>query len=148
MAGRKPDYRVMFVEDNGKGRKVWYKIGSAWKNGESNSVGVEINIGLPLVLAPHTKLATTRWRHTTTLAEEYGVVDTDEMDLYAAMDWLHERQEFIEKKLAARHLSEGALERGGDGRRHGFRAGSRQRGRYRDRGKVDGRQRRNRQQPK
>src|ERR1022692_130810 len=61
------------------------------------------------VLAPHTKLATTCWWHTTTLAEEYGVVDTDEMDLYAAMDWLLERQEFIEKKLAARHLSEGAL---------------------------------------
>jgi len=61
------------------------------------------------VLAPHTKLATTRWWHTTTLAEEYGVVDTDETDLYAAMDWLFERQEFIEKKLAARHLSEGAL---------------------------------------
>jgi hypothetical protein len=56
MAGRKPDYRVMFVEDNGKGRKVWYKIGSAWKNEESKSVGVEINIGLPLVLSPHTKL--------------------------------------------------------------------------------------------
>ena len=61
------------------------------------------------VLAPHTKLATTRWWHTTTLAEEYGVVDTDEMDLYAAMDWLLERQGQIEKKLAARHLSEGAL---------------------------------------
>jgi transposase len=61
------------------------------------------------VLAPHTKLATTRWWHTTTLAEEYSVVDTDEMDLYAAMDWLLERQEFIEKKLAARHLSEGSL---------------------------------------
>jgi transposase len=61
------------------------------------------------VLAPHTKLATTRWWHTTTLAEEYGVVQTDETDLYAAMDWLLERQEFIEKKLAARHLSEGAL---------------------------------------
>jgi hypothetical protein len=61
------------------------------------------------VLAPHTKLATTRWWHTTTLAEEYGVLETDETDLYAAMDWLHERQEFIEKKLAARHLSQGAL---------------------------------------
>jgi transposase len=61
------------------------------------------------VLAPHTKLATTRWWHTTTLAEEFGVLKTDETDLYAAMDWLHERQEFIEKKLAARHLSEGAL---------------------------------------
>jgi transposase len=61
------------------------------------------------VLAPHTKLATTRWWHTTTLAEEYGVVEANETDLYAAMDWLHERQEFIEKKLAARHLTEGAL---------------------------------------
>jgi transposase len=61
------------------------------------------------IVCPHTKLATTRWWHTTTLAEEYGVVETDEMDLYAAMDWLLERQGAIEKKLAARHLSEGAL---------------------------------------
>ena len=28
MAGRKPDFRLMFVEDNGKGRKVWFKLGS------------------------------------------------------------------------------------------------------------------------
>jgi len=61
------------------------------------------------ILAPHTKLATTRWWHTTTLAEEYGVADRDETDLYATMDWLLERQKPIEKKLAARHLSEGAL---------------------------------------
>jgi len=61
------------------------------------------------VLAPRTKLATTRWWHTTTLAEEYGVADRDETDLYGAMDWLLERQKPIEKKLAARHLSQGAL---------------------------------------
>ena len=61
------------------------------------------------ILAPHTKLATTRWWHTTTLAEEYGVVAADETDLYAGMDWLLERQGAIQKKLAARHLSEGAL---------------------------------------
>ncbi len=61
------------------------------------------------IVAPHTKLATTRWWHTTTLAEEYGVVETDEMDLYAAMDWVLERQGAIEKRLAARHLREGAL---------------------------------------
>lgn len=61
------------------------------------------------VLAPHTKLATTRWWHTTTLAEEYGVLEADEDDLYAAMDWLLEHQAWIERKLAARHLSEGAL---------------------------------------
>ena len=61
------------------------------------------------VLSPHTKLATTRWWHTTTLAEEYGVEGADEDDLYAAMDWLLERQGAIERKLAARHLREGAL---------------------------------------
>ncbi len=61
------------------------------------------------ILAPHTKLATTRWWHTTTLAEEFGVVDADEDDLYAAMDWLLARQDAIQKKLAARHLSEGGL---------------------------------------
>src|ERR1017187_5878562 len=61
------------------------------------------------VLAPHTKLATTRWWHTTTLAEEFGVAGADEDDLYAAMDWLLERQPLIERKLAARHLGEGSL---------------------------------------
>jgi transposase len=61
------------------------------------------------ILAPHTKLATTRWWHTTTLAEEFGVVDADEDDLYAAMDWLLTRQDAIQKKLAARHLREGGL---------------------------------------
>ena len=61
------------------------------------------------VLAPHTKLATTRWWHTTTLAEDFGVVESDENDLYAAMDWLLARQGGIEQKLAARHLSAGAL---------------------------------------
>ena len=40
------------------------------------------------VLAPHTKLATTRWWHTTTLAEQFGVTETDADDLYQAMDWL------------------------------------------------------------
>jgi len=61
------------------------------------------------VLAPHTKLATARWWQTTTLAEEFGVTDADADDLYAAMDWLLERQPQIERKLAARHLGEGSL---------------------------------------
>jgi hypothetical protein len=61
------------------------------------------------VLAPHTKLATTRWWQTVTLAEDYGVEAADEDDLYTAMDWLLERQGAIERKLAARHLKEGSL---------------------------------------
>jgi len=61
------------------------------------------------ILAPHTKLATTRWWHTSSLADEFGVADADEDDLYAAMDWLLGRQEAVERKLAQRHLSEGGL---------------------------------------
>jgi hypothetical protein len=61
------------------------------------------------ILAPHTKLATTRWWDTCTLAEEFGVIGADEDDLYAAMDWLLARQDNIQHKLAERHLSEGGL---------------------------------------
>ncbi|WP_372527482.1 IS1634 family transposase [Piscinibacter sp.] len=61
------------------------------------------------IVAPHTKLATTRWWHTTTLAEDFGVADASEDDLYAAMDWLLARQDTIQSKLASRHLSAGAL---------------------------------------
>lgn len=61
------------------------------------------------VVAPHTKLATTRWWHTSTLAEEFGVIDADEDELYEAMDWLLAHQDGIEKKLAARHLRTGGL---------------------------------------
>jgi transposase len=61
------------------------------------------------IIAPHTKLATTRWWHTTTLASDFGVSEANEDDLYAAMDWLLARQDTIQKKLAARHLSDGGL---------------------------------------
>ena len=44
-----------------------------------------------------------------TLGEELGVEDADEDDLYAAMDWLLERQERIEDRLARRHLGDGEL---------------------------------------
>jgi transposase/ribosomal protein L35 len=59
------------------------------------------------LLDPASKLATTRLWHSTTLAEELGVADATEDDLYQAMDWLLERQGRIEKKLATRHLQEG-----------------------------------------
>ena len=61
------------------------------------------------LIDPCSKLATTRAWHTTTLAEELGVAEATEDELYAAMDWLWARQERIEKKLAARHLRRGRL---------------------------------------
>ena len=59
------------------------------------------------LIHPCSKLATTRQWHTTTLAVELSVQDADEDDLYEAMDWLLERKQRIENKLAKRHLSEG-----------------------------------------
>lgn len=56
------------------------------------------------LLAPDSKLATTRWWHDTTLPALLGVADADEDELYAALDWLLARQGRIERKLAARHL--------------------------------------------
>jgi len=54
---------------------------------------------------PKPKLATVSWWKDTTLYEDLGLeaVSTDEA--YAAMDWLYERQDAIERALARRHLS-------------------------------------------
>lgn len=60
------------------------------------------------LLDPASKLATTRLWHTTTVAGELDVEDADVDEVYAAMDWLLERQTRIEAKLAQRHLAEGA----------------------------------------
>ena len=61
------------------------------------------------ILEPDSKLATTRWWNNTTLPEDLGVDDADEDELYAAMDWLMDRQGKIEKKLSGRHLHDGGL---------------------------------------
>ena len=61
------------------------------------------------ILNPQSKLATTRWWGSTTLPDALGVGDSDEDELYGAMDWLLKRQEDIEDTLARRHLHEGGL---------------------------------------
>lgn len=63
---------------------------------------------LALVIArvcqPGSKLATIRWWQDTTLAEDFGVAQAGTDEVYAAMDWLADRQESIEKKLARKYL--------------------------------------------
>ena len=61
------------------------------------------------ILRPGSKLATSRTWSRYTLCAELGVEGAGEKELYAAMDWLLERQPRIEKKLAARHLKGGSL---------------------------------------
>jgi len=62
------------------------------------------------IIAPEaSKLAMTHAWSDTTLAEDLGVADAHEDELYEAMDWLIERQDKIEKRLAKRHLKNGGL---------------------------------------
>jgi hypothetical protein len=62
------------------------------------------------IVRPDSKLGTAARFADTTLADGLlRVEDADEDDLYAAMDWVLERQPFIEKKLAQRHLSAGGV---------------------------------------
>ncbi len=65
------------------------------------------------VIDPRSKLGTARGLGNETafssLGETLGVSSASEDDLYAAMDWLLERQPRIERELAKRHLSEGTL---------------------------------------
>jgi Transposase DDE domain len=61
------------------------------------------------VIAPGSKLGTVRTLGQSTLAEELGVQGADEDDLYEAMDWLLERQDTIEDRLATRHFRDGEM---------------------------------------
>jgi len=65
------------------------------------------------VIAPDSKLAIARGLREETAASSLGEVlhlgSCDEDDLYAAMDYLHGRQEQIQDALAARHLAGGTL---------------------------------------
>lgn len=61
------------------------------------------------LLEPGSKLACARALGRSTLASELEVAGVDEDDLYAALDWLAERQGQIERRLARRHLRAGEL---------------------------------------
>lgn len=62
------------------------------------------------IIAPEaSKLGMTRAWADTTLSDDLGVADAHEDELYAAMDWLIERQGAIEKRLAKRHLKADGL---------------------------------------
>jgi transposase len=58
------------------------------------------------LIAPGSKLSATRRFAQTTLADELSLSEVTESELLAAMDWLLERQERIERTLARRHLKD------------------------------------------
>jgi hypothetical protein len=57
------------------------------------------------VVRPKPKLSTLAWWPDTTLGTDLGLAGASTDEVYAAMDWLAQRQEPIERKLAAKHLA-------------------------------------------
>ena len=66
------------------------------------------NLALALIIArvvrPKSKLSTLTWWADTTLGVDLEVAGASTDEVYAAMDWLTDRQDAIEKQLAKRHL--------------------------------------------
>lgn len=87
------------------------KLGFAKIIGARTSRNRELVIAMVAarIIEPQSKLATATWWPDTTLPELLGLGETNEDELYEAMDWLVDQQSRIEKRLAARHLSEGSL---------------------------------------
>ena len=57
------------------------------------------------MVRPASKLSTLTWWSDTTLGADLGVAGASTDDIYAAMDWLEDRQDAIEAGLARRHLA-------------------------------------------
>jgi hypothetical protein len=58
------------------------------------------------VIRPTSKLSTLAWWSDSTLGTDLDVAGACTDEIYAAMDWLVDRQDAIEKKLAAKHLTQ------------------------------------------
>jgi hypothetical protein len=75
--------------------------------------GRERDLALALIVSrvvrPKPKLSTLSWWGDVTLGADLGVADASPAEVYAAMDWLRERQDAIEAELARRHLPEGGM---------------------------------------
>src|SRR5512144_8557 len=74
--------------------------------------GRERDLAMALIVSrvvhPGSKPATASWWDDTTLGADLGVAGASTDEVYACMDWLLGRQDAIEAKLAARHLSDEA----------------------------------------
>ncbi|MEO3863883.1 IS1634 family transposase [Acrocarpospora sp. B8E8] len=64
---------------------------------------------LSRVVRPKSKLSTVGWWDDTTLGQDLNVAGASTDEVYAAMDWLLERQDGIEAALARRHLRPGGV---------------------------------------
>jgi hypothetical protein len=88
---------------------VWAQAKALGLPGLLGPAGRNRDLAVALVIArvlkPGSKLATTGWWADTTLGADLDIGEASTDEVYAAMDWLHTRQDSIEAKLAARHLA-------------------------------------------
>jgi Transposase DDE domain len=88
---------------------VWAQAKALGLPGLLGPAGRNRDLAMALVIArvlkPGSKLATTGWWADTTLGADLDIADAGTDEVYAAMDWLHTRQDSIEAKLAKRHLA-------------------------------------------
>ncbi len=92
-----------------------YRLGlhSLLARGRSDERDIIVALIVARIVDPRSKLATVRGLREDTLSSSLGeLLDLEEIDedhVYAAMDWLMERQDKIEKAIAKRHLEDGTL---------------------------------------
>ena len=106
-------FTILRSRPHGHVAAVWAQARALGLAGLLGPACAERDMALALVIArvcrPGSKLATTRWWADTTLAADLGVAEAGTDAVYAAMDWLSDRQDGIEARLAARHLAPGGL---------------------------------------
>ena len=87
---------------------VWAMAGKLGLPGLLGPACRERDLALALIVsrvtAPGSKLSTLAWWADTTLGQDLGVAGASTDQVYAAMDWLGDRQDQVEAGLAARHL--------------------------------------------
>jgi hypothetical protein len=94
---------------HGSGAAVWAQAKALGLPALLGPAGRHRDLAMGLIIArvlkPSSKLATTSWWADTTVGVDLEIADASTDEVYAAMDWLHSRQDSIEAKLAARHLA-------------------------------------------
>ncbi|MEI6622481.1 MAG: IS1634 family transposase [Actinomycetes bacterium] len=106
------DERLEIVRSRPHGHiaAIWAQAHALGLPGLLGPAGRERDLAMALIVArvarPGSKLATTRWWTDTTLAVDLGITKASTDNVYAAMDWLADRQDRIETQLAARHLND------------------------------------------
>lgn len=113
LVGAEEAFSIRRSRPHGHVAAAWVQAKALGLAGLLGPACAERDVALALIIArvcrPGSKLATMRWWTDTTLAADLGVAEVGSDAVYAAMDWLVDRQDAIEAQLAGRHLTAGGL---------------------------------------